>query len=538
MEQVMKKLGRWIWIPIAVVVVVVGVLGYAFTQEQKYEGALRSLRTQEVGRGAITTSVGATGTLAAVRTADLSFGVGGNVAQVSVKLGDKVKKGEVLARLDPSSLPSAARPGTGATVQQIRAWQSSSVNLAMQDLPNAQQALQDAETSQTAEANAEVALASAQSTYNSALTDYTQQIVNPQTGALNSAISQLQGSQAHWQYLVAHNASQAAISAAYNLFLQDLQQLERVQSLYNSTGYSGLVPSSTTAAVVTAEYNLAKAQLADAQAALKNFQNGVNPQTVAAARARVNADEATIAEAEIVAPFDGTVTALNVLPGDVATANKAVISLADQSQLHVDIPISELDISTIVVGQTATLTFDAFPSKDYTGQVTVVNQVPTISSGSVTYTVRVVVQDADTNLLPGMTAGVTIVTSQLNDVLVVPTRAVRTVDGKQVVYELLGNRLIAVPVKLGATNDADTLAQVTGGSLQTGQKIVIDPPSTIPTPPGGLFGLGGNVIFLSGKGVAGGSQLYIQSGSSSGNASMIINNGGGNSGSGTTGGGG
>jgi HlyD family secretion protein len=489
----MKSLGRWIWIPIVIVVVVLGVLGYSFSLEQQYAGALRSLQTQAVARGTITSTVDATGTLAAVRTADLSFGVSGNVGQVNVKLGDPVKKGAVLAALDPSSLPSAPKPGAGATAQQIRAWQSSSVNLAEQDLVSAQQNLQDAKSSLTAEANAEVAVASAQSAYDSSLTTYSQEIADPQTGALNSAISQLQGSQAHWQDLVSHDAGQGAVSAAYTEFLQDLKQLERVQNLYNSTGDSALVPSTTTAAMVTAQYNLAKAQLADAQAALKNYQNGVSAQTVAAAQARVNADEATIQEAEIVAPFDGTVTALNTLAGDVANPGTVVISLADRSQLHVDIPISELDISSILVGQSAALNFDAFPTKNYVGQVTVVDTAPTISSGSVTYTARVVVQGADPSLLPGMTAGVTIVTRNLTNVLVVPTRAVRTVNGKQVVYELQDNRLTAVPVQLGAANDAGTLAQVTGGSLQAGQRIVVNPPRPIPTPPSGLFGLAGSL---------------------------------------------
>ncbi len=209
---------------------------------------------------------------------------------------------------------------------------------------------------------------------------------------------------------------------------------------------------------------------------------------MAAAQAQVAADEATIAEAEITAPFDGTVTALNLQVGDVATPGVVVISMADVSQLHVDIPVSELDISTIQVGQSATLNFDAFPSKNYQGQVTAVSTDPAISSGSVTYSVRVVVADADPTLLPGMTAGVTIVTSNLSNVLVVPSRAVRTVNGRQVVYELRNKQLVPVAVTLGASNDTQT--QVTGGPLQAGAVVVVNPPSTIPSASTGLFGIG------------------------------------------------
>ena len=273
--------------------------------------------------------------------------------------------------------------------------------------------------------------------------------------------------------------------------------MQKLQNLYDTTGYSGLVPLTTTPELVTAQYDLAKSQLADAQAALKNFENGVNPQTVAAAQAQVAADEATIAEAEITAPFDGTISALNVLVGNVATPGTVVISMADVSQLHVDIPVSELDISTIQVGESATLNFDAFPSKNYQGQVTAVSTDPAISSGSVTYAVRVVVGDADPKLLPGMTAGVTIVTSSLSNVLVVPNKAVRTVGTRQVVYVVKNGGVAAVTVELGSSNDTESA--VTGGGLKAGDRVVTNPtavsttqaPSILPFGLGGIGGIGG-----------------------------------------------
>jgi HlyD family secretion protein len=514
MGHEMKRLRKWIWIPIVIVVLVAGVFGDAYYQQRQYQATLGALQTQALALGTITASVSATGTLAAVRTADLSFaanscasakshcavtssgvsvvGTSGLVGQVDVKLGQAVKQGQVLAALDPASLPS-------------------DVNLAKQDLVSAQQALANAQSSQTAQANAELALANAQKAYNSALTTYTDEVADPK-GALDAATSGLQTDQSYWQYLVDHNPggvqAQARIKAAYTQVVQDMQQVQKLQNLYDTTGFSGLVPLTTTPEQVTAEYDLAKSQLADAQATLKNFQNGVNPQTVAAAQAQVAADEATIAEAEITAPFDGTITALNLQVGDVATPGVVVISMADVSQLHVDIPVSELDISTIQVGQSATLNFDAFPSKNYQGQVTAVSTKPAISSGSVTYAVRVVVGDADPSLLPGMTAGVTIVTSNLSNVLVVPSRAVRTVNGRQVVYEVQNSRLVPVSVTLGASNDTQT--QVTGGVLRAGAVIVVNPPSTIPSASTGLFGIGR--IFGGGAGGGGGPNIRFGGG--------------------------
>jgi multidrug efflux pump subunit AcrA (membrane-fusion protein) len=504
----MKRLVRWIWIPIVIVVVVLGVLGYSYNQQRQYLATLKALQTQTLVAGPMTASISATGTLAARQAANLSFGVSGDVAQVNVKVGDQVKKGQVLATLDLTSVPST-------------------VNLAEQDLVSAQQALQDAESSQTSEANAEVALAKAQTAYNTALTNYTEEVADPHRGALDAAISYLQLMKSRWEYLASHNTggssakkgpstphggrgfgnfAQREIQAAYAQFMQALQQVESLQYLFDTTGYSGLAPvtGTTTQAMVTAQYEQAKAQLADAQAALKNYQNGgVDPQAVAAAQGQVAADESTIQEAEIIAPFSGTVTAVYILPGDVAKPGTAAISLADRSQLQVDIPISELDINTIAVGQRATLNFDAFPSKNYAGQVTAVSMDPTISSGSVTYAVRVTVGDADPSLLPGMTVGVTIVTANLTNVLVVPTKAVQTVNARKVVYELRNSQLIPVPVTLGGTNATQT--EITGGFLQAGQTIVVDPPATIPTRPTGIFGtFGGGGAGFRGGGFGGG----------------------------------
>ena len=477
----MKRLRRWIWIPIVVVVLVAGVFGDAYYQQRQYQATLGALQTQALALGTITASVSATGTLAAVRTADLSFGTTGEVGQVNVTLGQTVKQGQVLAALDPASLPS-------------------DVNLAKQDLVSAQQALANAQSSQTAQANAQLALANAQIAFTSAQTNYNNYVLNYGPTALNDAQNELQIAQSHYRA--------SATDANRTLYTQALQNYQTLYAQYAGTGTTSAAVDPSTVAQVAAQYNLAKAQLADAQATLKNFQNGVNPQTVAAAQAQVAADEATIAEAEITAPFDGTITALNLQVGDVATPGVVVISMADVSQLHVDIPVSELDISTIQVGQSATLNFDAFPSKNYQGQVTAVSTKPAISSGSVTYAVRVVVGDADPSLLPGMTAGVTIVTSNLSNVLVVPSRAVRTVNGRQVVYEVRNKQLIPVSVTLGASNDTQT--QVTGGVLRAGAVIVVNPPSTIPSASTGLFGIGR--IFGGGAGGGGGPNIRFGGG--------------------------
>jgi HlyD family secretion protein len=177
----------------------------------------------------------------------------------------------------------------------------------------------------------------------------------------------------------------------------------------------------------------------------------------------------------IIAPFDGVITIVNNTPGDQVRAGDPAIRLDDTSQLLVDVQISEVDINAVKVGQPAELTFDAILDKTYHGLVDEVSRVGTVSSGVVNFTVKIKLTDADENVKPGMTAGVTITTQQLEDVLLVPNRAVRLVDNKRVVYILLDGQLKAVNIELGATSDLNS--EVVGGDLKVGDVIVLNPPA-------------------------------------------------------------
>ena len=93
----------------------------------------------------------------------------------------------------------------------------------------------------------------------------------------------------------------------------------------------------------------------------------------------------------------------------------------------------------------------------------------------VDFIVTVQLTDPDEQVKPGMTAAVNVVVSQLDDVLLVPNRAVRLVNGKQVVYILQNNQIVPVNIKLGAS--ADTTSQVLEGDLKVGDAIILNPPT-------------------------------------------------------------
>jgi HlyD family secretion protein len=113
-----------------------------------------------------------------------------------------------------------------------------------------------------------------------------------------------------------------------------------------------------------------------------------------------------------------------------------------------------------------------------------VAQVGSIVGGVVSFTVTVELEDADAQVKPGMTAAVTITINELDDVLLIPNRAVRLVEGQRVVYVLRGGQAERIAITLGVSSD--TMSEVIEGDLKEGDTIILNPPAEFNTdgPPG------------------------------------------------------
>jgi len=218
---------------------------------------------------------------------------------------------------------------------------------------------------------------------------------------------------------------------------------------------------------------LAKAKLDDAQREFDRLTAG-NTTEIAAAQAKVDAAQATLNLARVIAPFAGTVTESYPLPGDQIGAGATAFRLDNLSSLLVDVEVSEVDINNVSVGQPVTLSFDAILGKTYHGKVVEVAQSGTATQGVVNFTVTVELTDADSQVKPGMTAAVNIVVKELQDVVLIPNRAVRLVDGQRVVYLLVDGKSVKKEISLGTSSD--TMSVVASGDVKAGDTIILNPP--------------------------------------------------------------
>ena len=216
---------------------------------------------------------------------------------------------------------------------------------------------------------------------------------------------------------------------------------------------------------------------------LDRLQNGVDPADLAAAEGRIAAAQSTLNMSHIIAPFDGTITQAEPSIGDQVTAGTVAFRIDDVSHMLVDLQVSEVDINNVTIGQPATLTFDAILTKEYHGKVVEVGQAGDTVQGVVSFTVTVELTDADELVKPGMTAAVNVVIEEQKDVLLIPNRAVRLVDGERVVYVLVDGQPVQVKIKLGTSSD--TMSVLVGGNIKEGDQIILNPPSNNGGPFGG-----------------------------------------------------
>jgi HlyD family secretion protein len=298
-------------------------------------------------------------------------------------------------------------------------------------LVSAKQALEDAEQSNTAKAEAEVALAEAQSAYNTALGNYwnrdttqgTANNITIYTAKLQLADNKVYELKKYYDTLgeVADNDSGKA-QALINL---TQAQVDR-DTIKATLDYYKANPDALDVQTLTSDLDLAKAKLEDAQRAYDRVKDGPNPDDTAAAQAKVDAAQATVNMLSIIAPFDGEVVAIETQSGDQVAEGDSAIIIVNRSMLYVDVQVDETQISRVELGDPAAITFDALPDITATGTVTFINPVGQSSSGVVNYTVRVQLDESNPDILLGATATVVIDTGAASSLLTVPVTAVQT----------------------------------------------------------------------------------------------------------------
>ncbi len=236
-----------------------------------------------------------------------------------------------------------------------------------------------------------------------------------------------------------------------------------------------------------AQVALAAAQAAptlDADEATAPTDSTANANAVSSAQRNLASAQATLdqanakaAERTVKAPSSGSIVELNAKVGATVTGGmvmgegdtsggKQCMQIADLSKMKVTVQVGEKDIAKIAVGQSANVTYPAFPDIVSQGTVTAIASVANSDAangggGSVTFNVDILIEAPDSRLKPGMTAEVSVVTEQLDDVVMVPTMALMTEDGEHYYVNLAtddeGKETRRVKVTVVTQNDNEAV---------------------------------------------------------------------------------
>jgi len=364
--------------------------------------------TAKVERGNLRNTVTATGTLQAVTTVQVGSQASGTLSALNADFNSVVKKGQVIAQLDPA-VSQAQVDQARANLQQARA----GLQQAIASVAGSRAGVSDAQAkalaarstvqnNQSGVSSAQANLAVLKAQLDDALAFLKQQEYLMKSGVI-----------AQRDYDLANTAYKSA-EARYN---QAAAQLNQAVLSEQSSAGSGVAQSQ-------AQVQQSQAQVQQSQAQVQQAQAQVQQAEAALRLAEVN-----LAHTTITSPIDGIVVSRDVNVGQTVAASLSAPTLftiaKDLTQMQVIANIDQADIGLVEQAKSVKFSVDAFPGKDFDGKIQQMRLNPQNVQNVVTYNVVIDVNNPEQKLKPGMTANLTITIDERNNVLKVPNSALR-----------------------------------------------------------------------------------------------------------------
>lgn len=415
----MKHKTAWIIAGLILIGAVVSILLFSKSASEKAEIEEPIMQTAKVRKGDLVVSSAGFGSVISTAQTLLGFRTNGVVSLVHVSSGQKVNEGDILASLDNST--------------QQASFAQAEANL-------------ESMFSSSGIASYQLKLSEAQIAYDKALADSS--VYDPEDGYENE-IAILNNS-----VLIAQKAVEAA-EYNYSLYLYvpdgDLYKAKalaeladakiKYEKLLAELAYYELEPTDSSETRVIANLEIAEARLNEAKTALEIIESGDPdrlPEALAATEgtplfelkldylAYENARMA-LENTNLVAPFDGVVGNLNLVPGQ-NVSNSPVMSLTSMDNLLIKFFMDETDLSGLSVGNRTIYTFSAYPETTFEGEVAVIEPTLQMLDGSpAVVTWGTLPEKPSFDIFIGMTADVEVIAGETKNALIIPIQALREI---------------------------------------------------------------------------------------------------------------
>ena len=444
----------------------------------------------------------ATGVLEAPLNVKISPKVTGRVDFLEAHVGDHVKRGQVLVRIDPTNIEAQVRQQEAALAEaqyrlaQAQATQTS-VGVSVESQVRQQAAAvasaqasynQARQSAATQIAAAEANVADMQAKVDNAAAS----ISNAQAGvpSAKATLSHANTKHDRLKFLVARGGvsqqevddAVMAVSMAQSAVEVSQGQLRSATAVRNSAlaqkraaeQQARTVRTKTTADTEAARQQVIQARALLASARANTSQKSAYSQSLAAlsssvdmARAAVASARANRADTVLAAPMDGSVTERDADPGSLASPGQPILALASFRQIWVSVSVPDNIRETVQLGSDVTVRFDALPGQTFTASVVQVS--PSADPQARQFTVRATLDNSADQFKPGMFAHVAIETQRADQVVAVPREALQKDPQGDFVTAVVGKLVQHRPVKTGASDGAFTA--ITEG-LRAGEVVV------------------------------------------------------------------
>lgn len=479
-----------------------------------------SLNLVPVRVGTIVQEVSVTGNTKPVDDLSLAFEKGGTIKSVYVSVGDTVRAGQVLVKLDTSELMAQlAQAQASAEAEQAKlndlrqgsrpediAVSRTALQKAQQDLTNDYSGVVDVladvytEASDAVRNQISALFSNGETNPQLTFTAADSQAKYDSEAGRSQASAELNAWRGELLAVSAVSASSdldAAIGKALSHLVIIKDFLNRVADVLSST--VGL-PDATLAAyrtnVTTARTNVntgisnvrGKQQEIAVQAiTVKQLQDELNLKIAGATKEQINAQSALVRQAEasmqniqaqigkmtLISPISGIVTKQDAKVGQIATPNTPLVAIISSGKLQIEANIPETDIAKVKTGDTAKVTLDTFGNDViFEAKIVSIDPAETIIEGVATYKTDFEFVGDTSHVKPGMTANIDILSDRRDNVLIIPQRAVTVKDGTSYVTVFLGNGLTEERAVTPGLRGVDGNVEVTSG-LTEGDRLVI-----------------------------------------------------------------
>jgi HlyD family secretion protein len=456
----------WLVGVVAVGALTAGTTTY-FLNRGKQDYNLQEL-TVPVERQDLRVEIEASGTVRPIQSVNISPKTAGRLEQLYVEQGDRVEKGQPVAKMENEQLQAQLERAQSNLAEAKARLAEAKAGSRIEEIEQAKANLAQTKA-RLAEAKARIPenIAQIESQVESAQSQFelAQERLNRNELLLaEGAIAQDRFDEVRNQY---RNAKASLAEAR-----QRLQQAKNTNR---------------------PEIERLEAEVASARANLQQLQRGTRQEEIDRLEAAVRAARAQYREAQIQyedstvkAPFSGVVTQKYATEGafvtpttsassTAAATSTSIIALAEGLEVLAKVP--EVDVTQLKKGQPVEIVADAFPNEVFKGQIKLIAPEAVVEQNVTSFEVRIALVSGEDKLQSGMNADVTFIGNQLEDTLVIPTVAVVTQDGEtgvMVVNE--NNKPEFQPVTLGLTIENQT--QILEG-LESRDRVFIDLPEEL-----------------------------------------------------------